>query len=490
MASTAPGPGTYRLSDSEVTARLASLRSDAEEVLPPAFTIDLSRPPAERYVHIAPYFPYAAVTFPQLFADTLVDLGLPPQWLQRAARLLLRRVASTEETAELRGISQATLVPMHVLVAFNVLLDLFMGCTSGGVRVRDDPSPSATAGADTTATDTFTQWPATRMLHFRTLDWGMDVLRPLVVRLDFVRRPEGPVVATSLSYFGYVGVLTGLRPGLTMSLNFRPTHDASTRMKRIRFHAHQLLVLLGWRPSVASVLRKELLTEPATSTQRKEKQEQREAGPSALSVAERLRPQPSTAAYIILCDGRTTVTVEKDNRTAIVRSADDFIVVLNHDAGDDDVQPQEQSAPAGAEQADVLSLTGIEGLVWLSAERKRCVLRLWERDRRRLRGSGRESWGSGAGRRSRESRRSAEGKAGKDEGCGEKREGGDLASPEDYAVTVPQVLGWMQDGDEIVGPETHFGVVMDPRQGRILWLERYATPLTEDSEKSDVGDES
>ncbi len=47
------------------------------------------------------------------------------------------------------------------------------------------------------------------MVHIRALDWGMDQLRDLVVELDFVRFEGGPIVATSLTYFGYVGVLTG-----------------------------------------------------------------------------------------------------------------------------------------------------------------------------------------------------------------------------------------------------------------------------------------
>lgn len=39
----------------------------------------------------------------------------------------------------------------------------------------------------------------TRMLHFRTLDWGMDPLRKVIVHLDFVERPGGDVI---VSIFG------------------------------------------------------------------------------------------------------------------------------------------------------------------------------------------------------------------------------------------------------------------------------------------------
>ncbi len=57
-----------------------------------------------------------------------------------------------------------------------------MGCTSGAVRVK-------TAGENK------------KMLHFRTLDWGMDALRKVVVNLDFIEKPGGEVIVrTSVAH--------------------------------------------------------------------------------------------------------------------------------------------------------------------------------------------------------------------------------------------------------------------------------------------------
>ena len=98
----------------------------AGELRPPKSIIDLSLPPEQRYVHLVPYFQPAFSALPSLFSELLGDFGLPEKWTTRFARLLLRRVGSHEETRELRGLSRATDIPMHLLVAFNVLLDLFM----------------------------------------------------------------------------------------------------------------------------------------------------------------------------------------------------------------------------------------------------------------------------------------------------------------------------------------------------------------------------
>ena len=117
-----------------------------------------------------------------VFSD-LVDMLLPgspfgQRCVFRLARLVLRRVYTDEETEELRGISAATGLPMFLLVAFNVLLDLLLGCTSGGVRHQEHETDKKS-----------------KMVHFRTLDWDMDPLRMLIVELDFVRVAGGPVLA-------------------------------------------------------------------------------------------------------------------------------------------------------------------------------------------------------------------------------------------------------------------------------------------------------
>ena len=162
---------------------------------PPQYIIDLSLPPFERYVQLATDFKPLLESVTSLFDDVVRNFapGIPISAVRFLSHCLLWRVHNKEETEELRGISKATGLKMYLLVAFNTFLDAMMGCTSGGVRTK------------------VTKKSQPRMLHFRTLDWGMDILRRLVVQLDFVRHPGGAVIATSISYAGFVGALTGVR---------------------------------------------------------------------------------------------------------------------------------------------------------------------------------------------------------------------------------------------------------------------------------------
>ena len=381
----------------------------------PKYTIDLSLPPTQRYRHVARDYQGITAELPCLF-DELVRECLPSFSINKVkifSRLTLRRLFSGEENEELQGICQSTGIEFWLLVAFNVLLDLFMGCTSGGVRVESNSTKS-------------------RMLHFRTLDWGMDPLRKIIVHFDYVNNGRSEVIASSIGYFGYVGILTGVRKGLSMSLNFRPNHDQNGRVANYRFYFHVVLVLLGFRPSISSLLRQCLLPsngEGNGSTFQTQ----------GLASIERTLPRiPTTAAYLVFSDGDRTIVVEKDNRTAIVRSADDFITVTNHDTAEED---QAQMPRVASQDANTLSKFGMAELVEESMSRKAALVQKWQRVQ-------------GKPRR-RSSRR----------------------LPQQRTILfVDDVAGWMEDYP-IANEETHFATVMDPKAGTVIWAQRYAEPL-------------
>ncbi|KAF2136489.1 uncharacterized protein K452DRAFT_205772, partial [Aplosporella prunicola CBS 121167] len=401
---------------------------------PPTYTIDLSLAPEHRYdALIAAYRPQLQHLLP-LFAEIAAETGLSPRTAQRLAKLFLRRVGSKEQTRELRGISRASGVGLEMLVAFNVLLDLFMGCTSGGVRVRDPDSAGASAA------------PPTRMLHFRTLDWDMDALRRVIVQLDFVRKPHGAVVARAITYVGFVGVLTGVRRGLSMSLNFRPYHnDDASRVHNLRFWAHLALVLLGWRASVAAVLRQVLIPEEKERHRRKHLHHRRlHSGhrkldhhpppppqPSLQDIKTALPPTPSTAAYLIFSDGAETAVFEKDLRTAALRTSSEFIAVTNSDV------PGAVACGGGgggnAGRAKLVQLPLLRDMLAESDERRECMEAAWRRAETRFRRHRRHRGGH-----------------------------------EEPYVHLEDVLRWLT-AYPVANEATHLAAVLDPLRGEVVW---------------------
>ncbi|OCL06166.1 hypothetical protein AOQ84DRAFT_297508 [Glonium stellatum] len=385
----------------------------------PTYTIDLSRPPSERYVQVATEYKGFVSELTFLFRDIVAEMGVSAGFVTALARVFLWRLCSKEQTEEIRGISEATGVDMYLLVAFNVLLDLFMGCTSGGMRVKDGK--------------------ISKMLHFRTLDWGMDALRRVIVQLEFVERAGGEVIARSITYVGFVGVLTGVRKDLSVSLNFRPYHnDDDSKMANVRFYGHHLLVLLGLRPSISSNLRDLIIpkrygSKPSKGTTK--------PLPGLSEIMDEFPAIPTTAAYLIFSDGEHTAVMEKDRVTASTRTSKTFIVATNHDTA------YEGDAPGHVPHAKQHTAIGMQDLIDESMDRKGCITAKWKRACRRYR------------------------RAHPD------------ATDDDVSISKKTLIDWVEDYP-ITNEETHFAAIMDPKAGGVAWISRWeysAVAMADDS---------
>jgi hypothetical protein len=135
---------------------------------PPLYQIDLSSPPGLRHREICRAFAREINELTSLY-DEVLGVTPFPRLLKYLAKRLLHRVYSTEETEEIRGISEESGVPLHLVVAYNTFLDLFSGCISGGTNVDVGDGKEE------------------RILHFRGLDWEMDQLRQMIIRVEYVR---------------------------------------------------------------------------------------------------------------------------------------------------------------------------------------------------------------------------------------------------------------------------------------------------------------
>ncbi|KAK7031486.1 NAAA-beta domain-containing protein [Favolaschia claudopus] len=309
----------------------------------PTYQVNLSLPPEHRYDEIcADYKAFLGGIMP-IYDDLLQDFTRRPRIIDFLAKSLLRRVHSSEESKEIHGISKATGVPVHLVVAFNTFLDLFSGCSSGGVRVAD----AGSAGGPY----------RNGIVHFRGLDWAMDPLRQLIICVEYIR--DGQIVARAITYAGYIGILTGVRAGLSISLNYR-VRFASSPASLFAHRLHQALVLLGFRPSISSILRQILLS-PSPP-------------PSLASLAETLSSRSTTPCYLIFCTPASVLILEKDLKSAVVKTADDFLAVTNHDTRLEGLTPEEWRAMLQREGG------AVHDVVLDSIERKECISHLWKKE--------------------------------------------------------------------------------------------------------------
>ncbi|EAU80865.2 hypothetical protein CC1G_03041 [Coprinopsis cinerea okayama7 len=363
---------------------------------PPRYAIDLSQAPRDRHREICKAFKSEILALSQLYNSTLELFGALGRFIAMFAKVLLRRVWSDEETEEIRGIAEESGIPVHMVVAYNTFLDLFSGCVSGGVR-----EGSVEGG---------------RMLHFRGLDWDMEPLRDMIIQVEYVR--EGKVVARSVTYAGYVGSLTGVREGLSISLNYRARIISSKSVFAHRWH--QLCLLLGFRQSISSQLRT-LLLSPGPA-------------PSLDHISSTFQSNHASPSYLTFCSPAEVMVIEKDLKSATVQRSDSFLAVTNHDA-----MMEEWDEGVWRTTVKESGLTDIGGIMEDSIQRKRCVAGMWKEC------SGGLVTAKGSGMSG--------------------KEGG---------VSVEDVKKWLRTYP-VRNECTHFSCIMDPagEGGGLVWAETY-----------------
>ena len=144
------------------------------------------------------------------------------------------------------------------------------------------------------------------------------------MKLEYIK--DGVTIGTSISYVGFVGILTAVRKDLSISLNFRPSRDrfdngsrfgnVSSTLSNVRYYLHLLMVLVGFKPALPSLLRSTFFSKPKmTLTER----------------AKQLAMTCSAVAYFTLSDGNNTIVLEKELNTAKVTKSNNFLSVTNHD---------------------------------------------------------------------------------------------------------------------------------------------------------------
>ncbi|KAI2488064.1 NAAA-beta domain containing protein [Pyrenophora tritici-repentis] len=299
-----------------------------DTMAPTVYTIDLSLPPRERYAHVAAKAADTLHPLSELLDMHIRQWKLPIKLLHFIASLLLYQLHSFEQTEEIKGMCDTCNIPLYILIVWNVSIDVFLGCTSGGAAVNEPGFLEPT------------------MMHFRALDWSQHVMRRALAQFEFVEKPGGPVIARTLGFVGHVGVLTGVRKGLSVSISWRPSHDKPFwSSERLQSYWHTLMVVLGMRPSICTLLRDCLLPRQMEKPRRKEGlfetcNQNDEKGPThteslppyAMDDVIKVIPTMGTSlAYITFCTPTETVILEKHFCTAKIRRSSTFIHVANHD---------------------------------------------------------------------------------------------------------------------------------------------------------------
>ena len=178
-----------------------------------------------------------------------------------------------------------------------------------------------------------------------------------------------------VTYAGYLGVLTGVRlvlplevnvfmnmsgEGLLVSFNCRAWMKSESSLFQNRIHHLQLL--LGQKPSIATELRQVLLSPHPV--------------PSLEELASKFKTMKTSSCYLIFCSPSEVLVMEKDLKSAVVRTSKEFLSITNHDE-DMEAWSHEYWQEMLAKER-FLEVSGARGIVEESVDRKECICELWK----------------------------------------------------------------------------------------------------------------
>ncbi|XP_075716265.1 acid ceramidase [Rhinoderma darwinii] len=183
----------------------------------PLYTVNLDQPPSERWKKIITDKKQPLTSMIQQIKDLVKFVFHSEKLIDLVDTKLPAIVGNLPPPfdEEMKGIADASGLPLGEVLLFNIFYEVFTVCTS---VVAEDTSG--------------------KLFHARNLDFGLflgwdvknnswmvtELLRPLVVNVNFQRNNK--TVFLSTSFAGYVGMLTGMKPGiLTLTMNERFSLD-------------------------------------------------------------------------------------------------------------------------------------------------------------------------------------------------------------------------------------------------------------------------
>eukprot|EP00164_Ancoracysta_twista_P010946 GFYU01016682.1.p1 GENE.GFYU01016682.1~~GFYU01016682.1.p1 ORF type:complete len:469 (-),score=72.64 GFYU01016682.1:29-1411(-) len=167
----------------------------------PRYRIDLDKPPSERWQEVIRDFREKILqteqTIEAIIQESAGWIGGALETIASSVLSGVTKVGKVYYGEELKGISKESGLKLGKLTAMQLVYEAVACCTS--IVVPDEQG---------------------RPIHIRTMDWDMDFLGDMTVDVQVCR--GSTVLFHGTTWAGYVGMLTGVRPGgYSCSVNFR-----------------------------------------------------------------------------------------------------------------------------------------------------------------------------------------------------------------------------------------------------------------------------
>jgi len=180
----------------------------------PTYVINLDAPAKERWTHIIKAYESRLDQLLETLDDILGTGSL--RSLAETGFAAINKLGMIYYSEEIAGIAAAANLPAGQIAILQIAYEAFAACTSIVTNMNNRPDSDAREQKQKNNDEEVLE-----PFHIRTMDWDMPALAALTIEVDFVHS-NGALDFKATTWPGYVGVLTGMRPGaFSVSVNYR-----------------------------------------------------------------------------------------------------------------------------------------------------------------------------------------------------------------------------------------------------------------------------
>ena len=158
------------------------------------YVIDLAKPGAERWNEVITDHAYHFQPVMDEIDKILKYSGLFGTLAPKLTHVMAK-MGTVKYHDEILSISKLSGFPLGKLVLMQICYEMFAACTSVVIKNGN------------------------YNIHYRTMDWEMEFLKPLTIEVEFVRGDQH--LFNAITWAGYVGIFTGVNSLYSLAVNYR-----------------------------------------------------------------------------------------------------------------------------------------------------------------------------------------------------------------------------------------------------------------------------
>jgi hypothetical protein len=158
------------------------------------YKINLDLDPSDRWKQVMFDYKDLFIEAMNNMESIMAEFGILGGAINFASAIACKIMNGIMYREELQSISNISGIPLHKLVLCQICYEMFAACTSVVIKGHNN-------------------------IHFRTMDWEMEFLKKITIKVQFMKNDK--YLFEAITWVGYMGIVTGMSKKHSIAVNYR-----------------------------------------------------------------------------------------------------------------------------------------------------------------------------------------------------------------------------------------------------------------------------